>query len=148
MCDFVSLAKCEELIGEFKCEMVHPSQDPRVMAGQGTIGLEIAAQVQGQLDVIIIPVGGGGLISGISTAIKSLWPGVKIVAAEPEAVDDCKVSFQKAQRVVTEKKFTVCDGVRTNIGENTWPMIQSLVDDVITVSDVQVAKGTFQINRW
>ena len=82
--------KCEKLIEEFKCEMVHPSQDPRVIAGQGTIGLEIGAQVTGKLDAIIIPVGGGGLISGIATAIKSIWPGVKIIAAEPEAVDDCK----------------------------------------------------------
>ena len=107
----------------------------------GTIGLEMYSQLKEPLDVVIIPVGGGGLISGIATFVKSVWPDVKIVAAEPKAVDDCKVSFEARRRIVTEKEYTVCDGVRTNIGKNAWPLIQQLVDQVITVSDSQVAKG-------
>lgn len=132
--------KCEELISKFNCVMVHPNQDAQVIAGQGTIGLEIVSQIS-DLDVLVIPVGGGGLISGIATVIKSIWPNTKIVAAEPDAVDDCRISFEKNERIVTEKKFTVCDGVRTNIGPNTWPMIKSLVDNVITVTDTEVAKA-------
>ena len=64
-----------------------------MIAGQGTIGLEILAQIPEGLDVLIIPVGGGGLISGISTVIRDSWPNTKIIAAEPVAVDDCKISF-------------------------------------------------------
>ena len=122
----------------------------------------MCSQLKEPLDVVVIPVGGGGLISGIGTFVKSVWPNVKIVAAEPKAVDDCKgdcneckddcngdskVSLEAKRRIVTAKEFTVCDGVRTNIGENTWPLIQQLVDQVITVSDSQVAKGQFSTTK-
>ena len=70
--------------------MIHPSQDPRVISGQGTIGIELFNQAP-NLDLVVIPVGGGGLISGIATALKHLNPKIKIIGAEPEAVDDTKV---------------------------------------------------------
>ena len=74
--------------------MIHPSQDPRVIAGQGTIGIELFNQAP-NLDLVVIPVGGGGLISGIATALKHLNPKIKIIGAEPEAVDDTKVGIDK-----------------------------------------------------
>ena len=74
--------------------MIHPSQDPRVIAGQGTIGIELFNQSP-NLDLVVIPVGGGGLISGIATALKHLNPKIKIIGAEPEAVDDTKVGIDK-----------------------------------------------------
>ena len=70
--------------------MIHPSQDPRVISGQGTIGIELFNQAP-NLDLVVIPVGGGGLISGIATALKHLNPKIKIIGAEPDAVDDTKV---------------------------------------------------------
>ena len=74
--------------------MIHPSQDPRVIAGQGTIGIELFNQAP-NLDFVVIPVGGGGLISGIATTLKHLNPKIKIIGAEPEAVDDTKVGIDK-----------------------------------------------------
>jgi len=123
-------AKRNELVEKYNAKMIHPSQNFDVIAGQGTIGLELADQFDQPFDAIIIPVGGGGLISGIATALRANWPDVKIIAAEPEAVDDCAVSKKAGKLIVTQKSDTVCDGVRTNVGKNTWPMIQELVDDV------------------
>ena len=74
--------------------MIHPSQDPRVISGQGTIGIELFNQAP-NLDLVVIPVGGGGLISGIATALKHLNPKIKIIGAEPEAVDDTKVGIDE-----------------------------------------------------
>lgn len=79
-----------ELISRFNAEMIHPSQDSRVISGQGTIGIELFNQAP-NLDLVVIPVGGGGLISGIATALKHLNPKIKIIGAEPEAVDDTKL---------------------------------------------------------
>ena len=84
---------------------VHLSQDARVISGQGTIGLELINQIE-HLDALVIPIGGGGLISGIGTAIKHLNPKIKIIGAEPEPVDDCKRSFDAGQLLVTKKQFT------------------------------------------
>jgi len=134
------VAKRDELERVYGAEMIHPSQDHRVIAGQGTIGLELAEQLD-ELDCVIVPVGGGGLISGIATALKSLKPGVKVIGAEPVAVDDCKQSFDAQQLLVTQKKYTVCDGVRTNVGANTFPIITELVDDIFTVNDEQVGRS-------
>ena len=92
-------------------------------------------------DAVVIPIGGGGLISGIGIAIKHLNPKIKIIGAEPKQVDDCKQSFEAKQLLVTEKQFTVCDGVRTNVGSNTFPIITDIVDDIITLSDSEIAKS-------
>lgn len=69
-------------------------------------------------------------VQNFDSVLRANWPDVKIIAAEPEAVDDCAVSKKAGKLVVTEKSDTVCDGVRTNVGKNTWPMIQKLVDKV------------------
>jgi len=133
-------SKRSELVSKFKAEMIHPSQDHRVISGQGTIGLELIDQIK-DFDAIVIPIGGGGLISGIGIAIKHLNPKIKIIGAEPKQVDDCKQSFDAKQLLVTEKQFTVCDGVRTNVGPNTFPIISDIVDDIITLSDSEIAKS-------
>jgi threonine dehydratase len=87
------------------------------------------------LDVIMCPVGGGGLLSGTAIAAKSMRPQIKVVAAEPANADDAAQSFRAGRRLVTEKKFTIADGLRTNIGEPNFAIVQSYVDDIVTVSE-------------
>src|SRR5215472_17408929 len=81
------------------------------------------------------PVGGGGLLSGTAVAAKSMQPEIKVIALEPENVDDAAQSFRAGRRIVTEKKFTIADGLRTNIGERNFAIIQRYVDDIVTVSE-------------
>jgi threonine dehydratase len=81
------------------------------------------------------PVGGGGLLCGTAVAAKSMRPKIKVFAAEPANADDAAQSFQAKKRIVTEKKFTIADGLRTNVGERNFPIIQRYVDDIVTVSE-------------
>ena len=81
------------------------------------------------------PVGGGGLLSGTAVAAKSMQPKIKVIAAEPENVDDAAQSFRAGKRIVTKKKFTIADGLRTNVGEPNFAIIQRYVDDIVTVSE-------------
>lgn len=129
---------CEKYNGVY----VSASQHPDVIAGQGTIGMEILEQ-NPDIDVIVAAVGGGGMISGIATAIKELKPSVKIIGAEPELANDCFLS--KKSGVLTQNKtfpVTIADGVKVSVGENTWPMVRDLVDEVITVSEEEIKKAT------
>jgi len=81
------------------------------------------------------PVGGGGLLAGTAVAAKSLRPLIQVIAAEPDNADDAAQSFRAGRRLVTEKKFTIADGLRTNVGERTFPIIHRYVDNVVTVSE-------------
>jgi len=81
------------------------------------------------------PVGGGGLLSGTAVAAKSMRPSIKVIAAEPANADDTAQSFHAGKRIVTEKKFTIADGLRTNVGEQTFPIVERYVDDVVTVTE-------------
>ncbi|XP_051901009.1 LOW QUALITY PROTEIN: serine racemase [Pristis pectinata] len=122
--------------------LVHPNQDPLVIAGQGTIGLEILQQVP-DVQAVVVPVGGGGLISGIAVAIKTQHPQVKIYAAEPEAADDCYQSKRSGWSPPTRHPpVTMADAVKTSIGSTTWPIIRDLVDDVFTVSEEEIQRAT------
>ena len=103
------------------------------MAGQGTTAIELLEDAD--VDVVVCPVGGGGLLSGISTAAKSMRPKIKVIAVEPANADDTSQSFRAGKRLVTEKKFTIADGLRTNVGEKTFPIVQRYVDDVVTVTE-------------
>ena len=126
------------LAAERGLTLVHPYDEPLVMAGQGTVGLEIAGEVD-DLDVVIVPVGGGGLISGIAAAVKALQPEARIVGVEPEAGDDVARSMRAGERVVVEIRPTIADGQQTPTpGERPWQVIKALVDDVVTVSDAEI----------
>src|SRR2546430_11786557 len=81
------------------------------------------------------PIGGGGLLCGTAVAAKSMRPTIKVIAAEPANADDAAQSFRAKKRIVSEKKFTIADGLRTNVGETTFPIIQRYVDGVVTVSE-------------
>jgi threo-3-hydroxy-L-aspartate ammonia-lyase len=131
-------ALVRELAQERGLTLVHPYDQPLVMAGQGTVGLELAADVE-DLDVVVVPCGGGGLLSGVATAIRATRPDARIVGVEPEASDDVARSLQAGERVTVEVRPTIADGQQLPTpGERTWAVIQALVDDVVTVSDAEI----------
>lgn len=126
------------LARERGAEIIHPYDDPRVMAGQGTLALELLEQA-GELEAIVVPVGGGGLISGCATVARALRPGARIVGVEPEAGDDVARSLEAQDRREVTVAPTIADGQQTPApGERTWPVIQALVDEVVTVSDDEI----------
>jgi threonine dehydratase len=131
-------ALVQALAQERGLTLVHPYDEPLVMAGQGTVGLELAADVD-DLDVVLVQVGGGGLISGVATAIKAMQPSARIVGVEPQASDDTARSLRAGERVTVEVRPTIADGQQLPTpGERTWPVIHALVDDVVTVSDEEI----------
>jgi threonine dehydratase len=131
-------ALVRELAAERGLTLIHPYDEPLVMAGQGTVGLELAGDVD-DLDVVVVPVGGGGLLAGVATAVKALQPRARVVGVEPEASDDVTRSLQAGERVTVEVRPTIADGQQLRTpGERTWPVIQSLVDDAVTVSDAEI----------
>ncbi|XP_058973239.2 serine racemase-like isoform X2 [Pocillopora verrucosa] len=118
--------------------LIPPFDHPHIIAGQGTLGLEILEQVP-NLDAIIVPVGGGGMLSGIAIAVKALKPDIKIYAAEPANADDCAKSFAANERIPLQgPPSTIADGLRTSVGHVTWPIIKDKVTDVITVTEEEI----------
>src|SRR5438034_3574964 len=127
-------ATCADVITKTGATLIHSFENPDVIAGQGTTAVELLEDVP-DLDLMMCPVGGGGLLSGTAIAAKSMQPTIKVIAAEPANADDAAQSFRAGRRLVTEKKFTVADGLRTNIGEPNFAIVQSYVDDIVTVSE-------------
>lgn len=117
--------------------LIPPYDDPRIIAGQGTTGLELMEQSK-RLDAIVAPVGGGGLVSGICIAAKGLDTGVRIFAAEPSGADDAARSMAAGRLIPQQAPDTVADGLLTSLGEHTWPIIRDHVERVLTVSDQQI----------
>lgn len=132
--------KCAEVIKQTAATLIHSFENEHVIAGQGTAAVELLEDVS-HLDVIMCPVGGGGFLSGTAIAAKSMRPQIKVLAVEPENADDAAQSFRAGRRIVTEKKFTIADGLRTNIGEQTFPIIQRYVDDIVTVSEEAIVSA-------
>lgn len=114
--------------------VVHPYNDERVIAGQGTAALELLDSIP-DLDVVIAPVGGGGLLSGTSIAAKGLKPGIRVIAAEPEMADDAYRSMREGRIVPSENPKTIADGLLTSLGTLTFPIIQQNVEQIVTVSE-------------
>jgi threonine dehydratase len=126
-------ATCAEVIAKTGATLIHSFENEAVMAGQGTAASELFEKAD--VDLVMCPVGGGGLLCGTAVAAKSLRPQIKVIAAEPANVDDAAQSFRAGKRIVTEKRFTIADGLRTNVGEPNFPLIQQYVDDIVTVSE-------------
>ena len=124
--------------------LVHPYDDAPVMAGQGTVGLELLAQVD-RLDAVLVPVGGGGLLSGVLVAVKTLLPQVRVVAAEPELADDAARSLAAGSIQMPVRYDTIADGLRTPLGELTFPILHKLLDDIILVSESEIGNAVRQI---
>jgi threo-3-hydroxy-L-aspartate ammonia-lyase len=131
-------ALVRELARERDLTLVHPYDEPLVMAGQGTVGLELAEDIE-DLDLVLVPVGGGGLISGVATAVRALQPSARIVGVEPEASDDTRRSLLAGRRETVTVGRTIADGQQLNTpGALTFPVIAALVDEVVTVSDAEI----------
>jgi threonine dehydratase len=125
---------CARVIAETGATLIHPFENENVMAGQGTVAVELLEDVP-DLDLILCPVGGGGVLSGIAVAAKSLRPSIKVIATEPAGADDAAQSFHEHRLVRQETKNTIADGLRTDLGAPNFALIQRYVDDVVTVGD-------------
>ncbi|WP_306053529.1 threonine ammonia-lyase [Natronococcus wangiae] len=118
---------------------LHAFDDPDVMAGQGTIGLEILEDEPG-VDTIVVPIGGGGLISGVATAVKERNPDARVIGVQAAGASSAAPSLDKGERVSLDGVDTIADGIATrSLGEGTFPIIRERVDEVVTVSDPEVA---------
>ena len=118
--------------------LVRPYDDPLVMAGQGTTALELLEDVP-ELDVLVVPVSGGGLIAGCATAAKALLPGIRVVGVEPEAGDDTRRSLAAGERVRIDVPRTIADGLQASEpGELTFEVNRLRVDEIVTVGDAEI----------
>ena len=129
----------ERIAKERGMTLVPPYEHPMVMAGQGTATLELLEDVA-DLDALVVPVGGGGLIAGAGTAAKALVPAIRVIGVEPEAGDDTKRSLEAGRRVqLPEVPRTIADGLQAEIpGRLTFEVNQKVVDEVVTVSDAEI----------
>jgi threonine dehydratase len=110
------------------------------MAGQGTAALELCEEIP-ELDVVLAPVGGGGLISGTAVAVSSVSPHTAVIGAEPQNADDAYRSLQAGRLIPVENPSTIADGLRTSLGSLTFPVIREHVKEIITVSEEDIVKA-------
>lgn len=127
----------ERIRMETGATFLHPFDDSRVFTGQGTACLELLDEVE-SLDLILAPVGGGGLLSGTLLAAKHHSAGTKVIGCEPEGADDAFQSLQAGHRILDFTPHTIADGLRTPLGEITFPIIQGHVDDLVLVSEADI----------
>ncbi len=127
----------DEVIAQTGASFIHPYNDSRVIAGQGTCALEFLEQAPG-LDAIITPVGGGGLVSGVSIACRALAPQVRVLAAEPAGADDAARSMEAGRLIPQEAPSTVADGLLTSLGDLTWPIIRDHVERIVRVDEAAI----------
>ena len=125
---------------ETGAEFVHPYNDPRVIAGQGTCSAELIEQVEG-LDAVIAPIGGGGMVSGTCLTLSNLAPDVQIYAAEPEQADDAARSFRAGHIIADDAPETVADGLKVPLKDLTWHFVSNHVTDILTASDQEIVEA-------
>ena len=130
----------EAIIAEEGRTLVHPFDDVRVIAGQGTAALEFLEQVP-DLDIIMTPVGGGGLLSGTATVVAALSPKTRVIGAEPAGADDAYRSFRAGHIIPLGVPDTIADGLRTSVGELTFPIIARHVSDIVRVSEEAIVEA-------
>ncbi len=141
-----------EIARERHLTFIHPFDDPDVIAGQGTIGMEILRQRAGEeIDAIFVPIGGGGLISGIAAYVKTLFPKIRIIGVEPEDAAGMYESLKAGKRVTLDRVGTFADGVAVRrVGEETFRLCQQYVDEVLLVTTDELCAGIqdiFEDNR-
>ncbi|WP_425091115.1 beta-hydroxyaspartate dehydratase BhcB [Tropicimonas sp. S265A] len=127
-------AEVEERTG---AEFVHPYNDPRVVAGQGTCSREFMEQTDG-LDMVIAPIGGGGMISGCCLTLSNIAPEVEIIAAEPEQADDAYRSFKAGHIIADDAPVTIADGLKVPLKDLTWHFVSNHVSDILTASEQEI----------
>ena len=134
-----AFAHAMELVKEKGLTFIHPYDDPEVIAGQGTIGMEILRQYNGDIHAVFVPVGGGGLVAGVAAYIKFVRPEIKIIAVEPDDADCLNQALKAGKRVELEQVGLFADGVAVKqIGKETFRLAQQFVDEVVTVSTDEI----------
>ncbi len=128
---------CARIVAETGATMIHPFTDFRVMAGQGTAAVELLDDID-NLDTLLCPVGGGGLLAGTAVAAKSLNPSLRVIACEPAGAGDAAESFRAGHRIPLDHANTIADGLRTSVGEPNFELLRLHVDDVVTVSEESI----------
>ncbi len=126
-----------EVVAKSGAEFVHPYNDHRVIAGQGTCANELLKQVEG-LDAVIAPIGGGGMVSGTCLTLSNLAPEVKVYAAEPEQADDAMRSFKAGHIIADDAPETIADGLKVPLKDLTWHFVSNHVSDILTVSEQEI----------
>ena len=129
-----------EVVAQTGAEFVHPYNDPRVIAGQGTCSRELNEQVEG-LDAVIAPIGGGGMISGTCLTLSNVAPKVKIYAAEPKQADDAARSFRAGHIIADDAPETVADGLKVPLKDLTWHFVQKHVTDILTAEEDEIVEA-------
>lgn len=138
------LATMDEIVQRTGAHPVPPYNDERVIAGQGTLALELLEQVP-NLDVVLCPVGGGGLMSGVATAVRAMRPEVQIVGAEPEIAADAQLSLQSGVLQPPADTMTIADGLRTGLGDKTFEHLQAASVEIVTASEDAIREATYRI---
>jgi threonine dehydratase len=128
---------CAQVIADTGATMVHPYDNSAVIAGQGTCAKELIEDA-GPLDAVIVPVGGGGLMSGSCITTRALLPDALLIGAEPKGADDAARSLAAGELIPQDGPDTICDGLLTSLGELTWPILRDHLERIITVDDGQV----------
>jgi threonine dehydratase len=126
-----------KVIAETGATMIHPFNNYTIIAGQGTAALELMEEVN-DLDYILAPVGGGGLLSGTAIAAKALNPKIKVIGCEPQNADDAFRSVKAGKIIPPEDPNTIADGLKTSLGDKTFPIIRELVDEIVLVTEDQI----------
>ncbi|QRG66651.1 threonine ammonia-lyase [Brevibacillus choshinensis] len=135
------LPRAMELAKQQNGVYIPPYDDPYIMAGQGTVGLEILEQLD-DVDAVFVPIGGGGLISGVLTAIKETKPSVQVIGVEPQLANDTYLSLKQNQRISIAGSTTIADGLRTSEpGELTFPVLRKYIDDVVLVTEEEIRQA-------
>jgi len=129
-----------KIIEETGATMIHPFNDYRIISGAGTAALELMDEIS-DLDYILAPVGGGGLLSGTALATKHINPKIKVIAGEPKNADDAYRSVQAGYIIPPENPDTIADGLKTALGDKTFPIIQEFVDDIILVTEEEIVEA-------
>ncbi|MCC6214896.1 MAG: pyridoxal-phosphate dependent enzyme [Polyangiaceae bacterium] len=130
-------AAAARLVAETGGALIPPFDHADVIAGQGTIALELVEQAP-ELEAVIVPVGGGGMISGIALALRELRPGLAVYGAEPLGADDAARSRRAGERLPQDDPRTIADGLRTSLGELTWPVVRDVVRDIFTADEPEI----------
>jgi len=137
--------RCKQLVEERGLTYIHPFDDPQLIAGQGTLGLEIHQDFP-EADVVIVPIGGGGLISGISMALKGLNPKIRIVGVESSGAPAMKLSVEQGRLVTLDKVDCIIDGLKVKrVGEHTFDVVRRYVDDLVALPDSDIFEAMIWI---
>ena len=133
-------AALDTIVARTKAEVVHPYDDSRVIAGQGTVALELLDALP-DLDLVLVPIGGGGLAAGTALTVKSRSPETRVIAVEPQGADDTYRSFRAGERLPSVAPQTIADGLLTSVGVRNFALVQRFVDDIVTVGETAIVRA-------